>query len=273
MKKLLLLALALSLPLSQVVRADNNNDQKKKRKRQAESQAVQQAHQTARPARPTTQAVRQPVRQTAQRAQQSVASTRRTRSVARVARVSDPNRQPTRSEVNRDGQNRQRPQALNQVNNRNRNVDRGRTNSQAGVQRNRGNRTFNRNSFSVARSRVVRGRHDRGWWRNHYNTTFVLFGGGYYYYDTGYWYPAYGYSPIYNTYAYSEPIYGYNNLAPGQVLENVQVALRDQGYYRGAIDGLIGAETRSALARYQQDQGLVVTSAVDEPTLVTLGLA
>ena len=107
----------------------------------------------------------------------------------------------------------------------------------------------------------------------HYNTTYVLFGGGYYYWWNNYWYPAYGYSPIYNNYVYNEPIYGYNNLAPGQVIENVQLALRDQGYYPGAIDGLIGSQTRAALAAYQRDHGLIVTSAVDEPTLVTLGLA
>jgi len=53
----------------------------------------------------------------------------------------------------------------------------------------------------------------------------------------------------------------------------VQVALRDQGYYAGAIDGLVGPQTRAALAAFQRDHGLVVTAAVDEPTLVTLGLA
>ncbi|MBA3652350.1 MAG: peptidoglycan-binding protein [Chthoniobacterales bacterium] len=139
---------------------------------------------------------------------------------------------------------------------------------------NRGdNRNFNRNSFNVARGNVIRTPHNRNWWHSHYNTTFVLFGGGYYYWWNNYWYPAYGYSPYYNTYLYSEPIYGYDNLAPGQVIENVQLALRDEGYYQGAIDGLIGPQTRAALGAYQQDHGLVITEAIDEPTLVTLGLA
>jgi peptidoglycan hydrolase-like protein with peptidoglycan-binding domain len=62
-------------------------------------------------------------------------------------------------------------------------------------------------------------------------------------------------------------------LEPGQVIENVQVALRDQGYYPGSIDGLVGTQTRFALAAYQRDHGLIITSAIDEPTLVTLGLA
>ena len=135
------------------------------------------------------------------------------------------------------------------------------------------NRHVDRNSFTVARSRAVHGHHDRNWWRSHYNTRFVLFGGGYYYWNLGYWYPAFGYSPFYNNYAYSEPIYGYNNLAPGQVIQNVQLALRDQGYYPGAIDGLIGSQTRAALSAFQRDRGLIITSAVDEPTLVALGLA
>jgi len=142
------------------------------------------------------------------------------------------------------------------------------------VRDNRGsNRDFNRNSFAVASRNVVRTPHNRDWWRRHYHTTFVLFGGGYYYWWNNYWYPAYGYDPYYNNYIYDEPIYGYNDLAPGQVLENVQVALRDQGYYAGAIDGLVGPQTRAALAAFQRDHGLVVTAAVDEPTLVTLGLA
>lgn len=135
-------------------------------------------------------------------------------------------------------------------------------------------RSLHRDSFAVARTRVVRVTHPAWWWRAHYpHTTFVLFGGGYYYWGGGYWYPAYGYSPIYNSYSYSEPIYGYNNLEPGQVIENVQVALRDQGYYPGSIDGLVGTQTRFALAAYQRDHGLIITSAIDEPTLVTLGLA
>ncbi len=115
------------------------------------------------------------------------------------------------------------------------------------------------------------GRRDRSWWRRNYSR-FALFGGGYYYWDRGYWYPAYGYDPAYNTYIYDEPIYGYNQLEPGRVLRNVQVRLRRLGYYRGAIDGLIGPMTRSALTRFQRDYGLPVTRRVDGPTLAALGL-
>jgi hypothetical protein len=133
---------------------------------------------------------------------------------------------------------------------------------------------LNRNGFAAAQRHVVHGAHPRSWWVAHYpHTRFVLLGGGYYYWWGGYWYPAYGYDPAYSSYGYGEPIYGYNNYAPGQVIENVQVALRDQGFYHGAIDGLVGPETRSALARFQRSRGLVVTSAIDQPTLAALGLA
>jgi Putative peptidoglycan binding domain len=114
--------------------------------------------------------------------------------------------------------------------------------------------------------------HDRGWWRDHHShIVFVL--GGWWYWNTGYWYPAWGYDP-YAWYPYDGPIYtGYANLTPDQVVVNVQVALRDQGYYAGAVDGAMGPQTRAALAAFQSDNGLVVTSAVDQPTLQTLGVA
>ena len=117
-----------------------------------------------------------------------------------------------------------------------------------------------------------RHRRDRHWWTSNYSR-FVLFGGGYYYWNNGYWYPAYGYDPYYSNYTYDEPIYGYNNLAPGEVIVQVQHALRRQGYYYGAIDGLIGPMTRNALARFQRDHGLYVTRSIDGQTLASLGLA
>jgi hypothetical protein len=114
--------------------------------------------------------------------------------------------------------------------------------------------------------------HDRGWWRDHHShIVFVL--GGWWYWNTGYWYPAWGYDP-YGWYPYDGPIYtGYANLTPDQVVVNVQVALRDQGYYAGAVDGDMGPQTRAALAAFQSDNGLAVTSTVDQPTLQTLGVA
>jgi hypothetical protein len=114
--------------------------------------------------------------------------------------------------------------------------------------------------------------HDRWWWKhNHTNIVFVL--GGWWYWNTGYWYPAWGYDP-YAWYRYDGPIYtGYATVTPDQVIVNVQVALQQQGYYAGSIDGDLGPQTRAALAAFQSDNGLAVTSAVDQPTLQTMGLA
>lgn len=138
---------------------------------------------------------------------------------------------------------------------------------------NRRNNNYTTNTFTYqqARSRWSHQHHDRSWWRSRY-PRISLFAGGYYFWNDGYWYPAYGYDPYYNTYAYDEPIYGYNNLEPGQVITNVQEALQQLGYYSDAIDGLIGPNTRAALRNFQRDRGLPITAAIDGPTLQALGL-
>ena len=125
-------------------------------------------------------------------------------------------------------------------------------------------------NFDTAQRRD-RHRHDRSWWRSRYNR-FVLFGGGYYYWDNNYWYPAYGYDPYYSSYSYDEPIYGYQDMDPGQVIASVQTELQRLGYYRYAVDGLMGPATRAALANFQRDNGLAITAAIDRRTLQSLGL-
>ena len=112
--------------------------------------------------------------------------------------------------------------------------------------------------------------HERNWWRNHYNRVVFVYG-GWYAWNAGYWIPAWGYdSNAY--YAYDGPIYAYNNLPPDQVIANVQAALQEQGYYQGEVDGLLGPLTRAAVANYQRDHGLYITSAIDRPTLSSLGM-
>ena len=112
--------------------------------------------------------------------------------------------------------------------------------------------------------------HDRGWWRSHYDRI-IFVNNGWYYWNAGYWFPAWGYAP-YVSYVYDGPIYAYNGLSPDQVTVNVQEQLAAAGYYDGPIDGILGPMTREAIAAYQADNGLSVTSAIDEPTLATLGL-
>jgi hypothetical protein len=114
--------------------------------------------------------------------------------------------------------------------------------------------------------------HDQGWWRGHYNNRVVFVYGGWYAWNAGYWIPAWGYAPN-AYYAYDGPIYGYNNLPPDQVIANVQSALQQQGYYQGEVDGLLGPQTRAAIADYQRASGLAETAAIDQPTLESLGMS
>ena len=113
--------------------------------------------------------------------------------------------------------------------------------------------------------------HDRNWWHNHHNRIVFVFGAPYFW-NAGYWYPAWGYNPN-AYYAWDGPIYAYNNLPPDQVIANVQSALQQQGYYQGDVDGLVGPLTRAAIAGYQRDHGLYMTSAIDQPTLQSLGMS
>jgi Putative peptidoglycan binding domain len=113
--------------------------------------------------------------------------------------------------------------------------------------------------------------HDQGWWRSRHNNIVFVFGAPYFW-DSGYWYPAWGYDPG-ASYYYDGPIYASSpEYDPGQVVANVQSALQQQGYYQGEIDGILGPQTRASLAEYQSAQGLEPTGAVDEPTLETLGM-
>ena len=49
--------------------------------------------------------------------------------------------------------------------------------------------------------------------------------------------------------------------------EEIQVLLKIYGYYSGKVDGVLGANTRSAIERFQQDNGLKITRFVDRKTL------
>jgi hypothetical protein len=115
-------------------------------------------------------------------------------------------------------------------------------------------------------------RHDRNWYHSRYSRV-ELIGGGYYYWNNGYWYPAWGYEPSAEYYAYDAPIYvGHSAEPPDRVIADVQAELQEMGYYEGEVDGLLGPLTREALAAYQADQGLTPTAMIDEPTLDSLQL-
>ena len=115
--------------------------------------------------------------------------------------------------------------------------------------------------------------HDEGWYRSRYNRV-ELIGGGYYFFNNGYWFPAWGYSPSAQYYAYDAPIYvGQRAEPPDKVIADVQALLQEMGYYKGEVDGLLGPLTREAVAAYQADQGLTATAVIDQPTLDSLGMS
>jgi hypothetical protein len=115
--------------------------------------------------------------------------------------------------------------------------------------------------------------HDQGWYHSHYNRV-ELIAGGYYFFNNGYWFPAWGYSPSAQYYAYDGPIYsGQHAEPPDKVIADVQAVLQQMGYYTGDVDGLLGPMTREALTAYQTDQGLTTTAVIDEPTLDSLGMS
>src|SRR5438105_4497408 len=113
--------------------------------------------------------------------------------------------------------------------------------------------------------------HDRAWWTSHFDRV-IFVSGGWWYWDAGYWFPAWGYDP-YAYYPYDGPIYGYSDLTPDQIVAEVQAQLQSDGYYDGPIDGVLGPTTREAIAVFQADHGLAITSTVDEPTIATLGIS
>jgi hypothetical protein len=190
--------------------------------------------------------------------------------------------------------NRTRNMNLNPNMNVNRNRNEFRTRNDVAANRNRNLRANERNNFAYYRGRdgrinnnfhsaAFRGQqyaafrnyhrqwHDRGWWRSHYNRI-IFVNGGWYYWNAGYWFPAWGYAAD-AYYPYDGPIYGYNGLPPDQVIVDVQQQLQQDGYYDGPIDGVLGPMTREAIAAFQADNGLAVTSVIDRPTLATMGIA
>ena len=53
-------------------------------------------------------------------------------------------------------------------------------------------------------------------------------------------------------------------------VREAQQRLQAAGLYNGPVDGVMDPDTRAALARYQQQNGLQRTSSLDEPTLARL---
>jgi hypothetical protein len=87
-------------------------------------------------------------------------------------------------------------------------------------------------------------------------------------------YPYYAYD--YYPYDYYTDVEPYYNSYPDQysdpTVSDVQADLANLGYYAGAIDGVLGPDTRTALTSYQIDHGLQVTGSLTADTLQSLGV-
>ena len=82
------------------------------------------------------------------------------------------------------------------------------------------------------------------------------------------YYGAYPYSGYNNYYSYYTPTYGYN----ASLVAAVQRRLGQLGYYHGVVDGVVGPQTRGAIAAFESRNGLVVDGRISRPLLATLGL-
>jgi len=108
---------------------------------------------------------------------------------------------------------------------------------------------------------------------------------GYYGYGSPYAYD-YGYP-----YAYTYPSNYYDEYPTGYTTttyttsrygdlaydDNLVVAVQERlaraGYYLGAIDGVAGPETRSAIARWEGNHGMYADGLIDQKTLHALGIS
>jgi len=100
---------------------------------------------------------------------------------------------------------------------------------------------------------------------------YSYYGGGYPYSGYNNYYSYYGGYPYsgYNSYSYYTPAYRYN----GSTVAAVQQRLGRLGYYHGVVDGVIGPQTRNAIAAFESRNGLAVDGTIDQAVLYRLGLS
>ena len=81
-----------------------------------------------------------------------------------------------------------------------------------------------------------------------------------------------GYSaPVYRSYGGGAHYYR-STACPDSIEVDVQRELARRGYYRGAIDGVIGFGSRSAIQAFQAANGMCLTGQIDRDLLRALGL-
>lgn len=58
----------------------------------------------------------------------------------------------------------------------------------------------------------------------------------------------------------------------GSEVRLIQTALKERGYYQGAIDGIYGTNTKNAVLNFQRDNGLAADGIVGKDTMNALGI-
>lgn len=157
-------------------------------------------------------------------------------------------------------------------------------------------RTGNANRIAGGGQNHVFARHSANWqpnWDRHHdhfwhghrcrfvNGSWFIFDFGF---DPWWWYgyPYYGYDGYY-PYGYDPSSYGseyygdnYGDSATNESGDSgvaaAQERLAREGYYRGAIDGVFGEQTRRALVEFQRAHGLSATGYLTRDTRSALGL-
>lgn len=97
------------------------------------------------------------------------------------------------------------------------------------------------------------------------------------------WHHRHRFHPYYSYYPYGYPFWGssfyfsgyrpaYAVRGTGSIVVDVQQKLAGAGYYRGAIDGVLGNGTRRAIRLYESANGLPVDGRIDAGLLATMGL-
>ena len=120
--------------------------------------------------------------------------------------------------------------------------------------------------------------------RYYYGGPSSYYGGwGYPYYGYSSWpYASYGYYPYsyYGGYPYSyyggysnassyyQPGYGYDTTT----VAAVQRRLGELGYYHGAVDGIMGPQTRAAIAAFESTHGMIVDGMITTRLLNRVGV-
>lgn len=157
-----------------------------------------------------------------------------------------------------------------------RNVDRNtRVDSDGRYAVTRDRRDFDRSDFRRVPNEVWRNwdRRQIHTWNNHryrwYNNDWVLFEGGVYG-DSSYWYPTQYYSDSYYDVPETTSVVTYST--SDATASAVQRELARRGYNPGVIDGVIGPQTRNAIAQFQSEHRMAVTGTINGALLDELDL-